>query len=122
MMAMDMNGRPYVTRETTQVERIVDPNYVHGFSIERRGGGRFFLSYSVRFPQPIAEAEQGLAPTGSFTEGGRVYTSAGELTWDIGQQVFLFSETDPIGLYELSIFVDGELYQKIDYDVSKSSF
>lgn len=110
-------GPPTVVQEANEVERIVDQAYAHGFTVRRKGGGRFLLSYSVRFPEPLAEADQGLAPSGRFTEGGRVYTSEENMVWDIGFQVFFFSETDPIGVYELSIYIDGELYQTIPYNV-----
>jgi len=75
------------------------------------------VSYSVRFPEPLAEAEQGLAPSGVFSEGGRVYTSQEDMVWDIGFNVFYFSESDPLGPYELSIFIDGSLYETIRYEV-----
>jgi len=70
-----------------------------------------------RFPEPLAEAEQGLAPSGAFSEGGRVYTSQEDMVWDIGFNVFYFSESDPLGPYELSIFIDGALYETIRYEV-----
>lgn len=110
-------GPPTVVQETTEVERIVDRAYAHGFTVRRKGGGRFMLSYSVRFPEPLMEADQGLAPSGRFSEGGRVYTSEEKMVWDIGFHVFFFSESDPLGVYELSIYIDGELYQTIPYDV-----
>ena len=110
-------GPPAVVQEATEVERIVDQGYAHGFTVRRKGGGRFMLSYAVRFPVPLPEADQGLSPSGRFSEGGRVYTSEEKMVWDIGYQAFFFSESDPLGIYELSIYIDGELYQMIPYNV-----
>ena len=111
-------GPPTVVQEANEVERIVDQAYAHGFTVRRKGGGRFMLSYAVRFPEPLQEADnEGLVSSGRFSEGGRVYTSEGKMVWDIGFQVFFFSESDPLGMYELSIYIDGELYQTIPYDV-----
>ena len=30
---------------------------------------------------------------------------------------FRFFESDPVGQYQLEVYVDAELYEKIDYDV-----
>lgn len=107
-----------VSTETYSIEKIVHASYLHGFTVNRRKGGRFMVSYSIRFPEPLDTG--GVEPkTGAFSEGGRVYTSDGKFVWDRCFEAFAFSETDPLGDYELKVFIDGKLYREIKYSVEK---
>ncbi len=119
LMLPQSDGFVSVFQETYSIERIVQSNYLHGFDLKKRGGGRFMVSYSVRFPEPLKIPEDFAPKDGKFSEGGRVYTTDGKFVWDRYFEAFSFSDTDPFGRYELSIFIDGKLYRKIEYDVEK---
>lgn len=117
LMSQNANGQSFVFQETRNVQHRVDPNYFHGFTVQRKGGGQFMVSYSIRFPEPLENV--GLSDVGRWSEGGTVYTSLDRIVWDSSHDSFLFSDGDPIGTYELSVFVDGKLNEKIQYFVEK---
>ena len=39
------------------------------------------------------------------------------LGFDCRRRSFVFSDIDPVGQYQLEVYVDAELYRKINYDV-----
>ncbi|MCH6257999.1 hypothetical protein MLD52_15675 [Puniceicoccaceae bacterium K14] len=117
-MNKNAEGMAFVFHETRHIDFRVDPSYAHGFTVQRKGGGQFMVSYAVRFPEPIKAP--GSSDAGRYSEGGHVYTSLDQLVWDRASVPFVFDEGDPIGIYELSIFVDGKLREKVVYEVEST--
>lgn len=116
VMSMGQDRKYHVIVETTQIHRLVDPSYAHGFHVYRKDGQRFIASYAIRFPEAIKitpEIEQAFL----VKEGGRVLEKTGEIFWGFCGVPFFFSEGDPLGKYELTVFVDGELERTFTYDV-----
>ncbi|MDQ8204578.1 hypothetical protein [Pelagicoccus sp. SDUM812003] len=116
VMSLGPDGKYHVYAETTQIHRHVSQDYAHGFEVKRRDNGRFMGYFEVRFPEPI-EISPELEKHYTVLEGGRVIRSESELHWGLYSSPFWFSEDDPLGQYELSIYIDGELYRTIQYDV-----
>jgi hypothetical protein len=109
--------RAYVVYlETNQIEKIADPAYLHGFSIKRKDGNQFYLYYVIRFPEPLQDLPKGIEKYYTVLDGGRALRSKEEFVWELSRS-FVFSESDPVGVYQLEVYVDAELYRKIDYDV-----
>ncbi|OUW18352.1 MAG: hypothetical protein CBD18_02925, partial [Opitutales bacterium TMED158] len=116
LMAVNGQGKPAVYLETTEIEKHADPSYSHGFTIERRNGSQFFYYFRVRFPEPLTNLPAEAYERYKVSEGGRILESYEELVWS-AEENFVFDEADPIGLYEMEIFIDGELYRKVNYNV-----
>ena len=116
LMGRGGQGQSVVYLETTQIEKIADPSYFHGFSIERKDGNQFYIYYIVRFPEPLKDLPEGIEKHYSVLNGGRALQSNEEFVWELSRS-FVFSESDPVGQYQLEVYVDAELYRKIDYDV-----
>lgn len=117
VMSMGQDRKFHVIVETTEIHRLVDPTYVHGFEIFRKDGGRFIASYSIRFPEPI-EITPELEKAFLVKEGGRVLEKTGEIYWGFCGMPFFFSEGDPLGKYELTVFIDGEKARVFEYHVA----
>ena len=116
VMAPDPNGKFRVYVETTEVHRLADQKYVHGFEVTRRDGLRFMGQYEVRFPEPIRVTPE-LEKSHTVLEGGRLIRSNSEIHWGLFSGPFWFSPDDPLGEYELKLFIDGDLYRTINYNV-----
>lgn len=116
LMSRGGQGQSVVYLETNQVEKIADPAYLHGFSIKRKDGNQFYIYYIVRFPEPLQDLPEGIEKYYTVLDGGRALQSNEEFVWELSRS-FVFSESDPVGLYQLEVYVDAELYRKIDYDV-----
>ena len=70
----------------------------------------------VRFPEPLKDLPEGIENYYSVLDGGRVLQSNEEFVWELSRS-FVFSDSDPVGQYQLEVYVDAELYRKINYDV-----
>ncbi len=116
VMGPGPGGKMQVHAETTQIHRHVDPTYAHGFEVTRRDGGRFMGYFEVRFPEPI-EVTPELESAFTVLERGKLIRSEAEIHWGTYSAPFWFSESDPLGSYELSVYIDGELYRTVQYDV-----
>tara|TARA_B100000519_G_scaffold102962_1_gene89293 strand:+ start:93 stop:575 length:483 start_codon:yes stop_codon:yes gene_type:complete len=116
LMARGSQGQSVVYLETNQIEKIADPSYLHGFSIKRKDENQFYIYYIVRFPEPLKDLPEGIENYYSVLDGGRVLQSNEEFVWELSRS-FVFSDSDPVGQYELEVYVDAELYRKINYDV-----
>ncbi|MBC2605396.1 hypothetical protein [Pelagicoccus albus] len=116
VMTPGPSGNYRVYAETTYIYKNVDRDYAHGFEIIRKDGQRFMAQYEIRFPEPISISPE-LEKAYTVLEGGKLIRSSSEMHWEIFSSPFWFSEDDPIGVYELKIFLDGELYRTINYDV-----
>lgn len=109
-------GKYRVYAETTYIHKNVDPDYVHGFEVNRKDQTRFMGYFEIRFPEPITISPE-LEKAYTVMEGGKFIRSASEIHWRTFSSPFWFSEDDPLGQYELTIFIDGELYRSVKYDV-----
>lgn len=116
LMAQGGQGESVVYLETNQIEKIADPSYLHGFSIKRKDGNQFYIYYVIRFPEPLQDLPEGIEKYYTVLDGGRALRSKEEFVWELNRS-FVFSESDPVGVYQLEVYVDAELYRKIDYDV-----
>ena len=116
LMSRSGQGQSVVYLETNQIEKNPDPNHLHGFSIKRKDGSQFYIYYIVRFPEPLKDLPEGIEKYYSVLDGGRALQSSEEFVWEMSRS-FVFSESDPVGQYSLEVYVDAELYRKIDYDV-----
>ncbi len=116
VMGLSPEGKYRVFAETTQIHRLVDQSYVHGFEVARKDGLRFMGQYSVRFPAPIKVTPE-LEKAFTVKEGGLLIESPAELHWGVFSSPFWFSEGDPLGRYTLKVMIDGELYRTFEYDV-----
>lgn len=116
VMAPGSDGKFHVYAETNQIHRHVDQNYVHGFEVVRKDQLRFMGHFQIRFPEPI-EITPEIEKAYDVSEGGRVIRSQPEIHWGLYSAPFWFSEDDPLGIYELTIFLDGEPYRTIEYEV-----
>jgi len=116
LMAQGGQGESVVYLETNQIEKIADPAYLHGFSIKRKDGNQFYIYYVIRFPEPLQDLPEGIEKYYTVLDGGRALRSKEEFVWELNRS-FVFSESDPVGVYQLEVYVDAELYRKIDYDV-----
>ncbi|EDY83272.1 hypothetical protein VDG1235_2897 [Verrucomicrobiia bacterium DG1235] len=110
-------GNKYrVYAETTYIHKNVDKEYVHGFEVLRKDQQRFMGYFEVRFPEPITVTPE-MERAYTVMEGGRLIRSANEIHWEVYSSPFWFSEDDPLGDYEVKIFIDGELYRTVQYQV-----
>lgn len=116
MMSPDTAGNSQVFIETREIEKYVDPAHMHGFTLKRKDGSQFYVYYVIRFPEPLKDLPEGIEQYYQVLEGGKVLQSSEELKWEISRG-FIFSKTDPVGTYQLEVYVDNELYRKIDYNV-----
>lgn len=116
VMAPGPSGKYRVYVETTYIHRNVDENYAHGFEVIRKDGQRFMGYFEIRFPEPITVSRE-LEKAYTVLEGGKLIRSPSEIHWEIYSSPFWFSEDDPLGKYEMKIFIDGDLYRTIVYDV-----
>ena len=116
VMGQGPDGKYHVFAETTEIHRHVDPTYVHGFEVVRKDRSRFMGHYRIRFPEPI-EITPEIQQNYKVSEGGRVIESLPEIQWGLYSSPFWFSEGDPLGTYELTIFLDGDPYRTIHYEV-----
>ncbi len=117
LMTPSPAGLSVVYLETNEIEKHADPAYMHGFTIKRKDGAQFFLYYIVRFPEAMTNLPEGIEEFYTVLEGGRALQSKEELVWEKSHS-FVFDKSDPIGLYQMEVYTDGELYRKIDYNVS----
>ncbi len=117
LMMMGGDGKPMVYTETRYVEKHIDPSYVHGFSVARRDRGQFMAYYKVRFPAPLKEITDSMRQYYTITENGRVIESPEKMHRAVYTEHFSFSESDPTGTYIMEIYIDGDLYKKIEYEV-----
>ena len=117
LISPNSNGTAEVYLETKEIEKHTDLAYAHGFSIKRKDGTQFFLYYVVRFPEPIKNLREGIEQYYTVLEGGRALQSKEELVWELNRS-FVFDKSDPVGMYEMEIYADGELYRKIEYNVA----
>lgn len=116
VMAPGEGGKFRVYAETTYIYRNVDKEYAHGFEVVRKDGQRFMGHFEIRFPAPITVTPE-LEKAYTVLEGGKFIRSNSEIYWGLYTSPFWFSEDDPIGTYEMTIYIDGELYREIDYEV-----
>ena len=116
LMSRAGQGQSVVYLETNQIEKNPDPSHLHGFSIKRKDGNQFYVYYIIRFPEPLKDLPEGIEKHYSVLDGGRALQSNEEFVWELNRS-FIFSESDPVGQYQLEVYVDAELYRKIDYDV-----
>ncbi len=115
-MARGPDGVFRVYAETTRIHRQVDETYVHGFEVKRKDGSHFMGAFEIRFPKPIKVTPE-VEIAYEVSEGGRVIRSPGKLVWGIYSSTFWFSEDDPMGRYQMTIYIDGDAYRTIEYDV-----
>ncbi len=116
IMAPGPSGDYRVYAETTYIYRNVDKDYIHGFEVARKDQQRFMGYFEIRFPEPI-EVTPELESAYTVMEGGRFIRSTADIHWKLYSCPFWFTEDDPLGQYEISIFIDGDLYRTIKYDV-----
>lgn len=116
VMGLAPDGKYRVFAETTQIHRLVEQSYVHGFEVVRKDGLRFMGHFEVRFPAPITVTPE-LEKAFTVKEGGLVIQSPSELHWGVFSSPFWFSDDDPLGTYTLKVYIDGELYRTFKYDV-----
>lgn len=117
LMTVPQGGFPFIYDETRHMQRFVDPTYAHGFTIVKKGGGRFFYSYSVTFPEPISGLPESFLRQGQLSRDKRTYTRDSQMVWDAAFESFYFSEDDPLGTYEMSVYIDGQLANTFSYEV-----
>jgi len=117
LMSPSSQGTSEVYLETKEIEKHADPAYAHGFSIKRKDGAQFFLYYVVRFPEPMKNLPKGIEEFYTVLDGGKALRSKEELVWELNRS-FVFEKSDPVGQYEMEIYTDGELYRKIEYNVT----
>ncbi len=116
VMAPGPGGKFRVYAETTYIYRNVDKEYVHGFEVSRKDQQRFMGYFEIRFPEPIHVTPE-IEKAYTVLEGGKLIRSTSDIYWEVYSGPFWFSEDDPLGEYELSIYIDGEFYRSIKYDV-----
>lgn len=116
VMSPGPSGAFRVYAETTYIYRNVDKEYVHGFEVTRKDQQRFMGYFEIRFPEPIRVTPE-LEKAFTVMEGGKFIRSNSEIHWKIYSSPFWFSEDDPLGQYELTIYIDGEVYRTVKYDV-----
>ena len=117
VMSHGLDNRYHVYAETTQIHRLADRLYAHGFEVARRDGNRFLANYEIRFPEPMKTIPEEMRKTHNIKEGGRVIESLPQLYMGIYAQPFFFSPDDPLGTYQLTVYVDNEVARVINYDV-----
>ena len=117
MVALGPNNEAVVFSETRHVEKYTDPSHLHGFTVTRRDGGQFLAYYKVRFPEPLKKISDGMRKYFTITENGRAFQSPEGFHRGRYAEHFRFDESDPVGMYEMEIYIDGELYKKIEYEV-----
>ena len=117
LISPNSQGSAEVYLETKEIEKHADLAYAHGFSIKRKDGAQFFLYYVVRFPEPMKNLPEGIEQYYTVLEGGKALQSKEELVWELNRS-FVFDKSDPVGMYEMEIYTDGELYRKIEYNVA----
>ena len=116
IMAPGPSGDYRVYAETTYIYRNADRDYVHGFEVLRKDEQRFMGYFEIRFPEPIKVTKE-MEKAYTVLEGGRFLRSNSEIHWGLYSSPFWFSPDDPLGIYEMKVFIDGELYRTINYDV-----
>jgi len=116
VMSPGPGGKFRVYAETTYIHKNVDQSYSHGFEVIRKDRQRFMGYFEIRFPEPITITPE-LERAYTVLENGKFIRSQSEIHWEIYSSPFWFSHDDPLGTYELTIFIDGEKYRKIDYEV-----
>lgn len=116
VMAPGPGGKFRVYAETTYIHRNVDPEYVHGFEVSRKDQQRFMGYFEIRFPAPITITPE-LEKAYTVMEGGKFIRSNSEIHWEVYSSPFWFSEDDPLGEYELTIYIDGDKYRTVKYQV-----
>lgn len=116
VMTPGPSGKYRVFVETTYIHKNVDQDYVHGFEVSRKDQTRFMGYFEIRFPEPITITPE-LERAYTVMEGGKFIRSNSEIYWQIYSSPFWFSEDDPLGEYELTIFIDGDVYRQVKYDV-----
>lgn len=117
LMTVNGQGQSSVYLETTEIEKHADPSYAHGFTIKRKNGSQFFYYFRVRFPEPLKNIPPAVYDHYKVLENGRIFESQEKFVWQ-AMESFVFDKADPVGLYQLEIYIDGELYRKVDYNVS----
>lgn len=116
VMGPGPGGKFRVYAETTYIYKNLDKDYVHGFEVVRKDKQRLMGYFEIRFPEPITITPE-LEKAYTVMEGGKFIRSQSEVHWEVFSSPFWFSEDDPLGKYELTIYVDGEKYRTIEYDV-----
>ncbi|MDQ8182474.1 hypothetical protein [Pelagicoccus sp. SDUM812005] len=116
VMSPGPGGKFRVYAETTYIYRNVDQEYVHGFEVARKDQQRFMGYFEIRFPEPITVTPE-LEKAYTVMEGGKFIRSTADIHWEVYSSPFWFSEDDPLGTYELTIYIDGEHYRTIKYEV-----
>ena len=116
VMSLGDDGKYHVFAETTQIHRLVDQNYVHGFEVARKGGSRFLGHFVVHFPEPI-KITPDVEKAYTVRDGGRTLESPEEIYWGLYSSPFWFSADDPLGPYSIDVYIDGELYRTFSYEV-----
>lgn len=116
VMGPGPGGNYRVYAETTYIYKNLDKDYAHGFEVVRKDKQRFMGYFEIRFPEPITITPE-LERAYTVLEGGRFIRSQSEVHWEVFSSPFWFSEDDPLGDYELTIYIDGEKYRTIQYEV-----
>lgn len=116
VMAPGADGNYRVYAETTYIHRNTDQGYVHGFEVVRKDQQRFLGYFEIRFPSPI-ELSPELEKAYTVMEGGKFIRSESQIYWGIYTSPFWFSKGDPLGDYEMTIYLDGDVYRTIKYQV-----
>jgi len=115
-MAPSPEGLYRVFAESTFIYKEIGETHAHGFEVIRKDRDPFMGGFEIRFPSPIKVTPE-LERAFTVLEGGLVIRSESKLRHGIYTSPFWFSEDDPTGTYELTIFIDSEEYRRIDYDV-----
>ena len=116
LMTMNGQGQTSVYLETTEIEKHADPSYSHGFEITRKNESQFFYYFRIRFPEPLKNISPAVYDHYKVLENGQVFESQEKFVWR-AQESFVFDKSDPVGRYQLEVYIDGELYRKVDYNV-----
>jgi len=99
------------------IPKYAEKDHLHGFVVQRKGGGQFLASYAVTFPEPLPKVSEGMRRYYDVSPDRRRIESPPEMVWDRYQASFSFEPSDPVGMYKLEIFIDGKKYQTIEYEV-----
>lgn len=121
VMAQGNDGVYRVFAETTLIHRRVDPTYVHGFEVKRKDKQRFMGFFEIRFPEPITITPE-IEKAYHVFEGGQLIRSQSKIHWTTYSSPFWFSEDDPLGTYQMTIYIDGDAYRSVEYEVVKFGY
>lgn len=119
LMELDESGEYYVSTETTHIPLYpseYDPEFRFGYTLEFLDG-RIFSSYFILSLPAPPKVIGGSLLEATRSADGRALTAMPMFYQERTVEAFAFNESDPLGRWQIDIYVDDVLLRSIRFTV-----